>query len=127
MQIGLSGLPLLGALLCGCASSSSDITPQYVSPLQYQNYTCTQLAEEARSVSSRAAQVAGVQDGKRTNDAVATTVGVVIFWPALLMMKGDGATAGELARLKGELEAIERISIQKKCGIEFRKEPPQTS
>jgi len=43
------------------------------------------------------------------------------------MMKGDGATAGELARLKGELEAIERISIQKKCGIEFRKEPPQTS
>jgi len=85
------------------------------------------LAEEARSVSSRAAQVSGVQDGKRTNDAVATTVGVVIFWPALLMMKGDGATAGELARLKGELEAVERMSIQKKCGIEFRKETAQTS
>lgn len=127
MQIGLNGLPLLGVLLCGCASSSSDVTPQYISPLQYQNYTCAQLAEEARSVSSRAAQVAGVQDSKRTNDAVATTVGVVIFWPALLMMKGDGATAGELARLKGELEAIERMSIQKKCAIEFRKEPPQTS
>ncbi|HWM81408.1 MAG TPA: hypothetical protein VNQ56_05035 [Pseudolabrys sp.] len=127
MQIGLRGLPLAGLLLCSCASSSSDITPQYISPLQYQNYSCVQLAEEARSVSSRAAQVSGVQDGKRTNDAVATTVGVVIFWPALLMMKGDGATAGELARLKGELEAVERMSIQKKCGIEFRKETLQTN
>jgi hypothetical protein len=119
--------PLLAAVVAGCASSSSDITPQYISALQYEKYSCAQLAEEASAVSARVAQVSGVQDSKRTNDAVATTVGVVIFWPALFMMKGDGATAGELGRLKGEMEAIERASVQRKCGIEFRKEPPKTS
>jgi hypothetical protein len=28
-----------------------------------------------------------------------------------------------LSRLKGELEAVERMSIQKKCNLEFRHEP----
>jgi hypothetical protein len=114
----------LAATLGACASASSDIAAQYVSPLQYQQYSCTQLAEEARTISSRAAQVAGVQDQKRTNDAIATTVGVVVFWPALFMVKGDGTTANELGRLKGEMEAIERVSIQKKCGIKFERPAP---
>jgi hypothetical protein len=103
---------LLAAALCGCASSSANIQASYVSPLQYQSYTCAQLSEEARAVSSRAAQVAGVQDSNRTSDAVVTTV------------KGDGPTAAELARLKGDMEAIERASIQKNCGIKFERAPP---
>src|SRR5665213_2747979 len=31
----------------GCASSAEDITPAYVSPVAYQQYTCQQLAQEA--------------------------------------------------------------------------------
>src|SRR5581483_7706905 len=96
-------VPLLAAALGGCASSSANIQASYVSPLQYQNYTCAQLSQEAQAVSAHAAQVAGVQDSNRTSDAVVTTVGVVIFWPALFFMKGDGPTAAELARLKGEM------------------------
>jgi hypothetical protein len=111
----------LAAALGACASSSKEITAQYVSPIQYQAYSCHQLGEEARVISSRAAQTAGAQDQKVTNDAIATTVGIVVFWPALFMVKGDGATAYELGRLKGEMEAIERASIQKNCGIKFEK------
>ena len=66
-------------LLAGCATSASDIAPAYVSPFLYQNYTCQQLSIEAQSVSARAAQVAGVQENKRTNDAVATGVAIVLF------------------------------------------------
>ena len=66
-------------LLVGCATSASDIAPSYVSPVLYQNYTCQQLSIEAQSVSARAAQVAGVQENKRTNDAVATGVAIVLF------------------------------------------------
>jgi hypothetical protein len=29
-----------------------------------------------------------------------------------------------LARLKGEMEALEQASIRKNCGIQFRNEPP---
>jgi hypothetical protein len=33
---------------------------------------------------------------------------------------GDKQNAAELARLKGEMDAIEQTSIRKKCGIQFR-------
>ena len=108
-------------LLAGCASSAEDIKASYVSPVAYQGYTCDQLSQEARRVSAHAAQASGEQDSKRTSDTVATTAAVVVFWPALFLMKGDGANAAELARLKGEMDAIEESSIQKKCQIAFSK------
>lgn len=112
------------ALVCGCASSSSDIQAAYVSPLQYNSLSCEQLGAEAERVSARASQVAGVQDEKSSNDAVATGVAIVLFWPAAFFIKGDGATAAELARLKGEFEAIEKASIHKNCNLQFRKKAP---
>lgn len=112
---------LASLLLAGCASKSTDIEASYVSPLQYQTYTCNQLVAEGQRVSQRAAAVSGRQDQSRKDDAVMTGVAVVLFWPALFALDGDGPTASELARLKGEMEAIERASIQKNCGIQFRK------
>lgn len=88
--------------------------------MQYQSYSCQQLAEEAERVSARAVRLTGAQDQKATGDAVATTVAVVIFWPAAFFVGGDNEQTAELARLKGEMETIEQVSIQKKCKIEFR-------
>jgi uncharacterized protein YceK len=111
------------AVLSGCASKSSEITPTYVSPIMYQGHTCKQLAQEAEGVSARAVQVSGAQDAKRTNDQVATGVAIVVFWPAAFLVGGDGPMAAELAQLKGQMVAIEQASIQKKCGIQFQREP----
>lgn len=120
----MSFVPLV--LLAGCASKSADVAPSYVSPLQYQSYSCAQLAAEAQRISNRASIAAGVQDKKRSSDAVATTVGVVLFWPTLFFIKGDDEKTAELARLRGEMDAIEQQSIQQNCGIVFQKEaaPP---
>ena len=38
------GIVALCVALGGCASSSEDIMPAYVSPVAYQTYTCQQLA-----------------------------------------------------------------------------------
>src|SRR5664279_1120391 len=113
-----------GLVVAACAKDASQVGPTYISPITYQSYTCPQLAEEAQRVSSRAAQASGVQDSKSTNDKVAMGVGLIIFWPALLMTKGNDETTAELARLKGQMDAIEQVSIQKKCGITFQREPP---
>ena len=75
-------------------------------------------------MSARASQGAGAQDEKSSNDAVATGVAIVLFWPAAFFIKGDGATAAELARLKGDFEAIEKASIHKNCNLQFRKKAP---
>jgi hypothetical protein len=117
---------LAALVLAGCATSSDKIAPSYVSPLQYDAYNCRQLAEEAQRISARAAAAAGAQDSQRTQDTVTTTVAVVIFWPAAFFVGGDKQNAAELARLKGEMDAIEQASIRKQCGIQFRSAPPQT-
>lgn len=109
------------SVAAGCASKSSEVAPTYISPMIYQNYNCQQLAQEAQSVSTRAAQIAGVQDQKSTNDAVVTGVAIVVFWPAAFFVKGDGATAAELGNLRGHMNAIEQASIQKKCNIQFNR------
>ncbi len=121
------GVVALAIALAGCASSSADITPAYVSPVMYQQYDCAQLAQEAQAVSARAAGLSGAQDQKRTNDAIATTAAVVIFWPAAFFVGGDKQTAAELGQMKGQMVAIEQASIMKKCGIQFQgQRPPGT-
>jgi hypothetical protein len=112
--------------LAGCASSSADITPTYVSPMLYQSYNCQQLAMEAQSVSARAAALSGAQDGQRTKDQVATGVAIVVFWPAAFFVGGDKQTAAELAQMKGQMVAIEQASIGKKCNIQFQGKPEGT-
>lgn len=114
------GVAALCVALGGCASSSRDIQATYVSPVQYQSYTCQQLTLEAQALSTRAGQISGVQDEKRTSDAVATAAAVIIFWPAAFLVRGDGQTAAELANLKGQMQAVEQASIQKKCNIQFQ-------
>ena len=114
----------IAAALGACASKSNEITAAYVSPVTYQSYSCQQLSQEAQAVSARASAVAGAQDQKRTNDQIATTAAIVIFWPAAFFVSGDGPVAAELAQLKGQMVAIEQASIQKKCGIKFQQPPP---
>lgn len=111
--------------LAGCASSSSDITATYVSPVQYQQYNCQQLALEAQAVSTRAANLSGAQDSQRTKDQVATGVAIVVFWPAAFLVGGDKQAAAELAQMKGQLVAIEQASIAKKCNIQFQGKPQE--
>lgn len=110
------------AVLSACAKNPDKIAPAYVSPLTYQSYTCEQLTAEAQRVSQRAAGAVGAQRKEAKNDAVATGVGVVLFWPALLFIGRGSGNEAEVARLKGEIEAIERASIEKNCNITFKRQ-----
>jgi hypothetical protein len=127
--LGISKMRFLGivalcAALGGCASSSGDITPAYVSPVAYQTYTGRQLALEAQSISTRAATLSGAQDSQRTKDGWATAAAVVVFWPAAFFVGGDKQTAAELSLMKGQMVAVEQASIAKKCNIQFQGERP---
>jgi hypothetical protein len=111
---------LLGTIcVAGCASKSAEVTPTFVSPVGYQNYSCLQLGQEAQAVSQQAAIASGQQDKIHDEDVAKTTVGIVLFWPVLLFNKGDGAAASNLANLKGQMQAIQQASVQKECGFTF--------
>lgn len=119
MNIRVAAL-VLPLLVAGCATSPKDIAPAYVSPILYQNLSCDQLGQEAARVSQAASIATGAQEQQAGKDAAMTTIGVVLFWPSLFFIGGDKGNAAEVARLKGEMQAIEQANISKNCGLQFR-------
>ena len=73
------------------------IQPSYVSPLQYKDYNCDQLAEEATRIQ------------RRINELNVTLSETVRHETRLNYLKV------EYARLKGEVSAVEKSIINKEC------------
>jgi hypothetical protein len=100
--------------LAACAERPSAVAPAYVSPLEYSGISCTDLQREAARVSSALAQVTGQQQNAADADAAMMGVGMLILWPVLLAVPG-GDHADELARLKGEADAINAAALRMGC------------
>lgn len=105
-------------LLSACATASRDIATSSVSPLQYQPYDYQQLAAEAQRVQVRVAELGGRLDQAASNDKALVGVGMIIFWPALFALGGTKQQEAEYGRLRGEYDAIQQVSVQKKCGMD---------
>lgn len=122
MRVRFAATVCVPLVLAGCATAPKDIAPTYVPTMQYEHMSCRALQTEAQNVSGAAAAAVGVQQQKADNDKVAMGVGLVIFWPALLFMKGNGANEVQVAQLKGQMNAIEAVSNEKHCGIVFQQQ-----
>jgi len=105
------------SFLAGCSTASKDIVPTYVSPLQYSDYDCDQLKSELIRINTNLIPITGKLDGNRENDNMTTGVSLVLFWPAVFFLGGTKEQEAEYARLRGEAQAVEKVSIQKKCGF----------
>lgn len=120
MYIGkLAALVGAVALCAGCATGSKDIKASYVSPMTYDAYSCPQLVQETQRLQGRISSVAGDVDQKASGDRVKMGVGLVLFWPTLFFLKGDGPEAQEFARLKGEHQALEDAYVRRNCANEM--------
>ena len=106
---------VVAASLVGCATGSTDVKSTYISPITYQGYSCDQLREENQRIQTRISELSGNVDKKASGDKVKMGVGLVLFWPALFFLKGDGPETQELARLKGEHDALEQAYLKKSC------------
>lgn len=109
------------AVLSACADSTKDIPAQYVSPLQYNAYTCSQIEQEMASVARRVSEVGGQVEKTASNDSARMGVGLILFWPTLFFLDGDTPQAAEYGRLKGEFDALEKAAIQKNCNIKIER------
>lgn len=107
----------LGVLLSsGCASKPDNLVAAHVSPLKYSQYSCEQVLQEMEYTSQRTIELYNSLNKKADTDSAQMAVGMLLFWPALFFLEGgDGPEASEYSRLKGEYEALRKISIQKKC------------
>lgn len=102
--------------ISACASNPDKLGTQYVSSVKYQDYTCSQLSMSYDNKSTRLAQLYNQLKKERDADELQVGVGLLLFWPTLLFVEGgDGAEAVEYSRLKGEVQAIQEMMIQKSC------------
>ena len=115
MKRTLIGLLVAGTVLTGCATSSKNLTSSYVSPLQYQQYSCNQLAQESSNIQARVAEIGGAVDSQATKDKWVTGASILLFPPALFFVGGNKMQEAEFSRLKGEYEAVQKMSVQKNC------------
>ena len=115
---------VLTVLLDACATPAGEIPAHGVSDNQYGNYDCNQIGNEAERLANRANELAAQVEKKVSHDSTVTAVGVILFWPALFFIDGDGPEALEYGKIKGEYEALKKVSIRKECDIEFREIVP---
>ena len=106
----LIGAVALGVALAGCAASPETIAPSYVSEVGYRSWTCKDLSEETVRLSAALSRTSQLQENARTGD----TVGVLLLGLPTASMSGQNV-APEVARLKGEAEAVRKASIGKRC------------
>ncbi len=109
--VGAIALSLLGA----CASQPEKIQATYVSPSTYSSYSCKSIVAERNSVVNKVNELSGAQKKKATNDAVATGVALVLFWPAAFLVAAGSDLEPQIASLKGNYEALTAAGRQKGC------------
>src|SRR5438445_763761 len=95
----------------GCAVAPEDVQPAYVSYVPYQSWSCQQLGEEQARLGSALAAASTQQNKTRSND----TAGVILLGLPVSSMSG-GDIAPEIARYKGETEAVQKAMVLNSCG-----------
>ena len=100
--------------LAACAQSPEAIAPSYVSYLEYNDLSCTQMSEELLHLDYALASASDQQSAAHTGDAL----GVLFVGLPTSSMSGQNI-APEVARLKGHIEAAHEAMIRKNCTTEL--------
>lgn len=120
VSIGLAGLAAL-SFVSGCATKPEDIAPAYVSTMVYSPYNIEQLRQEEMRLQAALATASAAQREARSND----TLGVIFLGLPVSSLSGSNQ-ASNIARLKGELEAVQK-TIALKTGQSDGAKPATTT
>lgn len=101
---------------CSSAPKANEVSAAYVPTGMYTNMTCEQLLSEAEAVRRSVPALEDAVNKHRSNQSGVEVVTWVLFWPAAFLLdKGEG-TSSQLAKAKGEIDAIGLAMKTKKCG-----------
>lgn len=113
----ISAAVIVGA--CSSAPKSNEVSATYVPIAQYNNHTCDQLISEAESIRRSVPALEGAVDKHREHQTGVELVTWILFFPAALALdKGEG-TSSQLAKARGELQAIQTALLGKHCNSQL--------
>jgi hypothetical protein len=97
------------AFLVGCATRPESISASYVSHEKYMSNDCAQLTSHMVDARSQLTKFSSMQDTKANLDAA------TVFFVLIPASKLTGDSAGDVAKYKGEVEAIETAQVKNGC------------
>ena len=100
---------ILTLFLAACATRPESIHASYVSHEKFMDLDCTALAAKMIDTKSELEKFSQMQNSKANQDAWG------VFLLGIPFSKLSGDVEGDIARLKGEVEAIETAQIKQKC------------
>jgi hypothetical protein len=112
METKIMAACALALAIAGCAKKPESIAASYISDIPYQAYSCAQIGQEMVRVDSALSAASAQQNKARTND----TVGVIFLGLPVSSLSGDNVAA-EIARLKGEKDALHRAGLIRNCSL----------
>ena len=116
IQIAFATAAFLVMAGCSSAPKSNEVGSAYVSSAQYASFTCDQLINEAESVRRSVPGLEAAVDKHRDSQKTVELVTWILFWPAAFALDKGTENSSQLAKAKGELEAISLAMKSKKCG-----------
>lgn len=105
-------LMLNAMYLGGCATLPETIAPLEISDISYQKWSCEQLSQEQPKLAASLAAASDRQRGCRKKDIA----GILFVGLPVASLTGC-SKASEIARLKGELQALQRAAILENCSL----------
>lgn len=97
------------SILAGCATRPESIPASFVSHEKYTGNDCMQLSTNMSDARAELAKFSSMQDTKANVDAAS------VFFVLIPISKLSGDHAGDVAKYKGEVEAIETAQIKNGC------------
>jgi len=97
------------AFLVSCASRPESISASFVSHEKYSGRDCAQLAIDLSNARSELQKYSSMQDSKANVDAA------TVFFVLIPASKLSGDHAGDVAKWKGEVEAVDTAIAKANC------------
>jgi hypothetical protein len=107
--LALAAAMAASAFLVGCATRPESISASYVSHEKYMSNDCAQLTSHMVDARSQLSKFSSMQDTKANLDAA------TVFFVLIPASKLTGDSAGDVAKYKGEVEAIETAQVKNGC------------
>lgn len=93
----------------GCATRPESISASYVSHEKYMGNSCLELVSSMSDARANLDKFSAMQNSKANTDAA------TVFFVLIPASKLTGDSAGDVAKYKGEVEAIDTAQIKKGC------------
>jgi hypothetical protein len=102
-------IAIASLILTACATRPESISASYISHEKFMGQDCTQLSLQMSEARSQLAKFSSMQDSKANLDAA------TVFFVLIPASKLAGDHAGDVAKYKGEVEAVETALVKSGC------------